>query len=416
MQGKTIVGIATPAGNGGVGIVRLSGTRSLEIAKKMFDGEIKVGLNVGSVLNDTCVLLYFRSPNSFTGDDVVEFQCHGGYFLLQRVVDTALTYGAVLAEAGEFSRTAFLNGKMSLDQAESIIDIIHAETDLQLDNAGKIYSGALKEKLDNIEKQLIDILAQIEATLDYPDEVGLPDDLAQNVKNISCQISGLVNTARTGKIISTGINVAVLGKPNVGKSSVFNALLNNERSIVTDIAGTTTDIVTESIHYKGIKINFFDTAGIRDADGKIEKLGIERTKKTARECDLVLNILDATSDEKPIATNNPNIVVYNKSDLKQRDGFMVSAKTGYNIEKIKEEIYKKVFTVPIKATGVIITNTRHLNELTLALQSLEIDFDDPLDCIASNLQITVNHIGNITGTRATDAVLDAVFSRFCLGK
>ena len=425
---KTIAGIATPPGNSGIGIVRLSGPKALEISRLRLKPRIATTVKV---LGDTAVAIYFKAPNSFTGEDIVELQCHGGHFLLQKVLATAVSHGAVLAEPGEFSRRAFLNGKISLDQAEAIIDIINAESELQLQCANKTFSGALRERLGQIESELIEISAKIEAALDYPDEVGSPDISLESVKK---EIDGLINTAATGRIISHGINVAVLGKPNAGKSSIFNALLNNQRSIVTEIAGTTTDTISESINYRGIKIIFHDTAGIRKGSNKIEILGIERTKKVIESCDIALVIFDIT--EKPdgellrLIGNKPHVAVYNKSDLeefpskirgvaaKRLTGCLkVSALKNQNINEIKEQIYKKALFTPPAADSIIITNARHLNELKQASAALSrIDDAAPLDCIASEITTALNHIGNITGTRASEAVLDEIFSRFCLGK
>ena len=430
--GRTICGIATPTGNGGVGIVRISGPQALEIANKMFDKplahhKVVVGTIHGKDFTDNGLAIYFKAPHSFTGDDVVELQCHGGYFLLQKIVQAALSHGAEMATAGEFSKTAFLNGKLSLDQAEAIIDIIHAESDLQLGSAGKIYSGALRDRLDSLEKVMVDITAQIEATLDYP-EHDIEHTTAQNIlpqiRKLREQIGALISTAHQGRIISNGINVAVLGKPNVGKSSVFNALLNTDRSIVTATAGTTTDTISESIHYNGIKITFHDTAGIRESGRTVEKLGIERTKKMLNDCDIVLVILDDVGDAEllGIVGDKPHIIVYNKSDIKKYSGvFSVSAKTGANIDEIKKRIYDIVVSSPIKTDAVIITNARHLNELVLSANALDsaihaLQTDIPLDCVASDVATALNHIGNITGTRASDAVLSQIFSRFCLGK
>lgn len=419
---STIVAIATPPGNSGVGIVRISGPDALKITGKLFDKKLSPRIaTLGTILDDTALAIYFKAPNSFTGEDVVELQCHGSWLLLNKIVETAITNGATAAARGEFSRRAFLNGKLSLDQAESIIEIINAESEAHLKYATKGITPILK----SFEKSLVEITAQIESCLDYPDEVETPP-IHISINNLLAEIKTLTSTAAAGKIIANGINVAVLGKPNVGKSSIFNALLQADRSIVTDIAGTTTDTITEAISYNGIKIIFHDTAGLRESAGRIEKLGIDKTKKAIQDCDIALVIFDATDIEVPeileLVAHKPHIVVYNKCDLVKLDGvFSVSAKTGENVPAIKQKIYDLALAAPLAADAIIVTNARHARELLGAQTALEnalasINNQMPLDCIAADVQITLGHIGNITGTRASEAVLDEIFARFCLGK
>jgi len=434
---STIVAIATPPGNSGVGIVRISGPNALNIAKKLFNQKLSPRVaTLGKILNDTAIGIYFKAPHSFTGEDIIEFQCHGGWLLLNKVVQAAVQNGATAATRGEFSRRAFLNGKLSLDQAESIIEIINAESDMHLKSASSVLSGALKDQLQSFEKSLIEVTAQIEATLDYPEhdiEHTTAGQIREQTQNLLAQITTLTDTAQAGRIIANGINVAVLGKPNVGKSSIFNALLNTDRSIVTEIPGTTTDTVTDAIIYNGIKIIFHDTAGIRESQNKIEHLGIQRSQKVLDDCDIALVIFDATDVDVPellaLVENKQHIIVYNKCDLLPRlceepatkQPLYVSAKTGHNINQIKQKIYDLCLTTPPASDQIIITNARHANELTYARESLEnaitsINNQIPLDCVATDIVTALNHIGNITGTRASEAVLDEIFSRFCLGK
>jgi len=415
----TIVAIATPPGNSGVGIVRISGPNALSIGEKMFGKKLKPRIaTLGTILNDTAIAIYFKSPNSFTGEDIVEFQCHGGWLLLNKVVETAIKHGATQATRGEFSRRAFMNGKISLDQAEAIIEIIGAESDAHL----KYATLGITDQLKAFEKSLVEITAQIEASLDHPEEAATPPIQAP-INKLLTQIKTLTDTAAQGRIIANGINVAVLGKPNVGKSSIFNALLNHDRSIVTEIAGTTTDTVSDAIGYNGIKIIFHDTAGLREAGGKIEKLGIERTKKTINDCDVALVIFDITEPFDhgilELVENKPHIVVYNKCDLKRQPNlFMVSAKTGEGIQQIKQKIYDLCVTTTPTSNQMIITNTRHATELLHAQAAIEraLSTKVPLDCIATDIGTALQHIGNITGTHASEAVLDEIFSKFCLGK
>jgi len=464
----TIVGIATPPGNGGVGIVRLSGSRAYEIARFVAPPRndafllprhaTRVTVNVDGVTADA-IAIYFNAPHSFTGEDVVELQCHGGYYLLQKIVAGAVKHGAVVATAGEFSMRAFLNGKLSLDMAESIVDIIHAESDLQLRCANKTFSGALRDILGGIEARLIDVTARIEATLDYPEhdiEHSTAADIAPVVGDIIARLRELVATAETGRVIANGINVAVVGRPNVGKSLLFNAILNHDRSIVTPIAGTTTDTITEAINYGGIRIVFHDTAGLRAGGGVIENMGIERTRKIMADCDVVMAIFDASvapsRDDMELlgSISKPCVVVLNKTDLGVHRGWVdelrvtryelqtirVSALTRKNIEKIKETIFVRMISQPISTDKVIITNARHWGELNSALSALSRAYAGmgggdngvggtkngglsptvPLDCIATDVTSALAHIGNITGTNAGEEVLHAIFSRFCLGK
>ena len=419
---STIVAITTPPGNSGVGIVRISGPNALGIAEKMFSEKIKPRIaTLGTVLNDTALAIYFKAPNSFTGEDIVEFQCHGGWLLLNKVVQAAIGHGATQATRGEFSRRAFMNGKISLDQAERIIEIISAESDTHL----KYATQGITDQLKAFERSLVEITAQIEVSLDHPEEAATPP-IEAPLNKLLTQIKALTDTTAQGRIIANGINVAVLGKPNVGKSSIFNALLNNDRSIVTEIAGTTTDTISDAIQYNGIKIIFHDTAGLREAGGKIEKLGIERTKKTINDCDVALVIFDITEafdhGVLELVEGKPHIVVYNKCDLKRQPNlFMVSAKTGEGIGAIKQKIFDLCVTTPLSTDQIIITNTRHAAELINAQHALEhalvsIKNQMPLDAIATDIQAALGHIGNLTGTHASEAVLDEIFSKFCLGK
>lgn len=429
-QDSTIVAIATPPGNSGVGIVRISGPDSLRIAGKLFDRQLKPRVaTFGKILNDEAIAIYFKSPHSFTGEDVIEFQCHGGWLLLNKVVEAAIQNGASQATRGEFSRRAFLNGKLSLDQAEAIIEIINAESDAHLKYASSVLGGALKAELKSFEKSLIEVMARIEATLDYPEhdiEHATATSILTPIETLLTQIKALTDTAATGKLVANGINVSVLGKPNVGKSSIFNALLNADRSIVTEIPGTTTDTVTDAITYKGVKIIFHDTAGIREGKNKIERLGIERSQKILDACDIALVIFDATDVDVPelleLVKHKPHLVVYNKCDLVKLEGvFCVSAKTGENINQIKQKIYDMCISTQTSSDQIIITNSRHATELAHAQAALEnavasINGGMPLDCVAADIEIALSHIGNITGTHASEAVLDEIFSRFCLGK
>ena len=448
---KTIAGICTPPGTSGIGIVRLSGADALDIAQKMFiprgvpphapllPKTATLGEVFGENFSDTCIAIYFKAPHSFTGEDTIEFQCHGGWFLLQQVVRTAIKNGAVAAERGEFSKRAFLNGKMTLDQAEAIIDIINAESELQLRAASTIYRGTLKQKVGEAEQTMVEACARLEAALDYPDEVNPQlDDVNALLDAAIKEIDALIATFDQGRIIANGVHVAVVGRPNVGKSSLFNALLDNERSIVTDIAGTTTDTITDGIIYNGIKFILSDTAGVREGRGKIEKLGVARTRAAIEDCDAVLAVFDvatAPHDEDAkilnLIKNKPAVVVLNKQDrggdtgiwkkFLGRDFLTASAKTGGNIARIKQQLFDISVAGEKVCDGVIITNQRHLGALVRAREALcdaqaGLGGNITLDCVATDIRAALASIGEITGTVAGDAVLNEVFSRFCLGK
>lgn len=424
---KTIVGIATPVGFGGIGIVRLSGGQALKITGKMFTQPLKprhatlVTLH-GDNFADTAIAIYFPAPHSFTGDDVVEIQAHGGWHLINRIMQTAIKHGATPAEPGEFTRTAVLNGKMTLTQAESTIDLINAESDLELQNASRLQAGELQKILTQIESDLVSVRAEIDAYLDYPEDLDTPAVPWTKIKQIKATINQLLATARDGQIIKNGINVCLVGCPNAGKSSLFNALVQDNRSIVTNIAGTTTDTISQTITHRGLKINFIDTAGIREGDlSPIEQQGIARAKATIKEADLLVIVVDATTRVMvDFPHDKKHLIVYNKCDLcpdVPNDGLAVSARTGHNVARLLDTIVQMTTLSPA-ANGVLnLTNERQVNELRKAEQILTtIKPDEALDKIAANITLALGHIGKITGSNVDEKTLDEIFSKFCLGK
>lgn len=424
---KTIVGIATPIGFGGIGIVRLSGPQALSIITKMFNRPLKprhatLGVVTGNNFSDTVLAIYFPAPHSFTGEDVVEIQAHGGWHLVNRIMQTAIQYGATPAEPGEFTRIAVMNNKMTLSQAESTLDLINAESDAELQNAARLISGELQQILSQLENDLIAARAQIDAYLDYPEDLDTPNVPMQQINHVKETIANLLATARHGQIIKNGINVCIIGCPNAGKSSLFNALVGDDRSIVTDIAGTTTDTITEKITYQGVKINLIDTAGIREqANSSIEQAGIERAKSTLKNADILLVVVDATTRAMvDFPREKKHIIIYNKSDLcpdTPTDGISVSAKTGKNIELILQQIVEMITHTTPAGNMVNLTNERHTNLLRQAYALLdEINPHDTLDKIASNITLALSYIGKITGTNVDERTLDEIFSKFCLGK
>lgn len=424
---KTIVGIATPMGFGGVGIVRLSGVDALKIVTKMFNRPLQprratLGVIKGENFTDTVLVIYFPAPHSFTGEDVVEIQAHGGWHLINRIMQTTIKHGATPAEPGEFTRIAVLNNKMSLNQAESSLDLINAESDAELQNATRLMSGEVEKLVSQIENNLIEARAQVDAYLDYPEDLDSPDLPMDKIHNAKKIISQLLTTVHHGQIIKNGINVCLIGCPNAGKSSLFNALIGDNRSIVTDIAGTTTDIISEKITYQGIKINMIDTAGLRDeASSLIEAQGIIRAKTILQEADILLIVVDATTREiVDFPKDKKHIIVYNKCDLctdTPNDGIAVSAKTGKNIEMVLQAIVKMVTQTAPTSSMAYITNERQTNLLKQAETLLnEINDSAPLDQVSANITLALNYIGKITGTNIDERTLDEIFSKFCLGK
>ena len=424
---KTIVGIATPMGFGGVGIVRLSGKDALSIATQIFNRPLKprhatLGVVTGDNFSDTVLAIYFPGPHSFTGEDVVEIQAHGGWHLVNRIMQTTIQHGAVPAEPGEFTRIAVLNNKMTLQQAESSLDLINAESDAELQNAARLMSGELEKLVNTIEKDLIDARAQIDAYLDYPEDLESPDLPTQEINHAKNTIQQLLTTARHGQMIKNGINVCLIGCPNAGKSSLFNALIGDNRSIVTDIAGTTTDSISEKITYQGIKINLIDTAGIREtATSVIEEHGIARAKTILQEADILLVIVDATTREMvDFPQDKKHLIIYNKSDLCSdipTDGIAVSAKTGQNVELILKTIVAMATETAPTGSMIYITNERQTNLLKQAQTFLnEINETAPLDQISANITLALGCIGKITGTDIDERTLDEIFAKFCLGK
>ncbi len=424
---KTIVGIATPMGFGGVGILRLSGADALSITAKMFNRPLQprhatLGVLTGDNFTDTVLAIYFPAPHSFTGEDVVEIQAHGGWHLMNRIMQTAIKHGATPAEPGEFTRIAVLNNKMTLNQAESSLELINAESDAELQNAARLMAGELEKQVNSIEKDLIDARALIDAYLDYPEDLDSPELPMTQINRAKVNIEQLLTSAYHGQMIKNGINVCLIGCPNAGKSSLFNALIGDNRSIVTDIAGTTTDTISEKITYQGIKINLIDTAGIREnATSVIEEHGIARAKSIIQEADILLVIVDATTREMvDYPKDKKHLIIYNKSDLcpdTPNDGIAVSAKTGKNIELILKSIVEMATKTAPTGSMIYMTNERQTNLLKQAQSLLtEINPTAPLDQISANITLALSYIGKITGTDIDERTLDEIFSKFCLGK
>lgn len=430
---ETIVALATPAGNSGVAVIRISGDNSKEILNKLIREDIEFEPRKMYLKNvhikdytDKCLVVYFKSPFSFTGEDVVEIQSHGGYLLAQNIIEEILSFGARLADKGEFSKRAFINGKMSLDQAEGVIDLINAESEMQAKTGSNLLSGKLKDIIVEYQNQITEILAEIEAKLDYP-EYEYSESESSNVldklKNLILSLENLLSDSKNGLIIKNGVRVAIVGAPNVGKSSLLNAMTKSNKAIVTNIAGTTRDIVEAEYEFNGIIFRLYDTAGIHESDDIVEQIGIDRAKQAIEDCDLVLKV--STPDQKcEIETDKPYLNVFNKSDLlnkKDADNYIyVSAVKNENIDSLKQAIFDKTVSDNINQNKFYLTNTRHIEAVRLAANSLktavEIFNNTTFDIISSEIKTAWSYLGEISGVVSDEAILDKIFSKFCLGK
>ena len=447
---KTIAAISTPIGAGGISIVRLSGKNSINIADSLFkslkgvkpssfdSNKLVLGYFIGAHAKDKCFCVVFRAPNTFSGENMVEFQCHGGIKITELILKDCIQHGAEIAQNGEFSMRAFLNGKMSLSEAEGMIDVINAQSESELAAGYTLMSGQLTKKIDAYQKEIVDILSEIEVSFDYPEEdieyTTVPivkKRLSLLVKNID----ELINTSNTGSIIRNGINAVIVGKPNVGKSSILNALINKNKAIVTNIAGTTRDIIEDAFEINGIKVNIIDTAGIHETKDKIEKIGVERSIDQLKSADIVLFVIDntqkLTTEDNLIyekIKNKKHIVICNKIDKKSNYNYsnidkhvlFVSAKNATNIQQIKECIYKMVIDSNIISSNIIITSERHSECLRRARNSIVTAISNidnvTLDLVSIDINDAFSALGEITGTTSNEVILDSVFSKFCLGK
>lgn len=443
---KTIACISTPLGRGAISIIRMSGPESLEIAEKLFYSSRLQYKNIISRfmylgdfyidenIKEKCLMVYFKNPNSYTGEDMVEFQVHGGTLLTQKILEKLIENGATLAQPGEFSRRAFENGKISLDEAESIIGEINAESEGELNAALTVAGGSLKQEVVKIQDVLTDNLAEIEATLDYPEEdfeSEVKDKIFKSLEKINTKVMDIVKQSQNSKYINYGINIGIVGSPNVGKSSLLNAILGRERAIVTDIEGTTRDSITESVDYHGIRMNFVDTAGIRDAVDKVEQLGVERSKEYIKSSDIVLYVIDGsrelTEQDKEILNliqNQNHIVVVNKTDKGRvvpsfENEVEISALNKMGIDNLLNQIYHKVIAEEIDFNKLVVTNER---QVAILKESLEIinqileRKEESMDIISMLIKSLWQNLGKITGQCENEKIIDVIFSKFCLGK
>ena len=436
---RTICAISTPVGTGGISIIRMSGSLSLDIAKKIFTPyhikwqdleprKMYLGKLKTKNFTDQGLIVYFKAPNSYTGEDLVEFHLHGGYALTMGALNQCLELGAQMAEPGEFTKRGFLNGKISLSSAEGVIEMINAQSEAQVNAGYNLLEGALNKQCATMQDEITDILAELEAAIDYPEEdleTMAIDQAKERIKEFVNTLQKLKDTQNTARFVKDGIKVAIAGKPNVGKSSLLNALIQYDRAIVTNIPGTTRDTIDEVFSYKGVNFIITDTAGLRNADDSIERLGIERSYKSIKGADVVLFLIDNTfseEDQKLLDQIDKKniIIVKNKGDLSQdldKAEMLISAKSGKGIDELKEKIYNMFIDRKIITGGLMLTHSRHIAAVNKAYNSLKnaLDADLP-DLLAMDLKEAWQALGEITGTTVSEAIIDRIFEKFCLGK
>lgn len=443
---STIASISTPLGKGAISIVRMSGENALNVALKLFSAKKLTKENIeprkmylGNFeieknIYEKCLMVYFKNPYSYTGEDLVEFQIHGGIIITQKILQKCLENGAIMAQAGEFSKRAFLNGKISLDEAESIVEIIDSESESELKANLNLAKGSLFLKVKELQDILTNTLAKIEVTLDYPEEdvdETVREEIFKDVNFVEKEIDKILKNSENYTYIKNGINVAIIGKTNVGKSSLLNALLGENKAIVTNIEGTTRDSVEGFFFYNGIKVNLIDTAGIRESIDEVEKIGIEKSKESLKSADLVLLVFDGSeklskNDEKikQYCKGKTFITVINKTDKqrvvpKQENEIEVSAFENKNIEKLKEKIFNLIIKEEINFNNLIITNERQINELKnakLIIKDINLAKNRVLEIISMLIKNLWKTLGKITGNTENEDIINLIFSKFCLGK
>ena len=455
---STIVSISTAPGIGGIGIIRMSGKNSFNVLDKIFKAKneqdiseipgytIKYGHIVdGEKIIDEVLVSYFKAPNRYTTEDMCEINSHGGNIVMRKILDLCLENGAELAEPGEFTKRAFLGGRIDLSQAESIIDIINAKSEREAKEGIKQLEGFLSEKIKGIKHELLGVMTNIEVSIDYPEydtpEV-LNNEIINMIRNSINKLEDLKKSFDNGKIIKQGIKTVIIGKPNAGKSSLLNAILKEDRAIVTEIEGTTRDTIEEFININGLPLNIIDTAGIREAKDEVEKIGIEKSRKLAEDADLIIAILDSSKDLTEedfeileIAKNKKSIIVLNKSDLKQvinsenqklenfsKNIINMSAKNKIGLNLLFDKITDMFNFNEINIDNdIVITNERHKNLISKAIENLNkaekaIEDGMPIDIVEISLKNVLNNLGSITGEDASEEIINEIFSRFCLGK
>lgn len=454
---RTIAAVSTPEGTGGIAVIRMSGSEAVKIADKVFSGKDTLDaaqshtVHYGFIVNergekiDEVLVTVMRAPKTFTREDIVEISAHGGHTSSRGVLDALIRAGAYHAEPGEFTKRAFLNGRIDLSQAEAVIDIINSTNDLARHTALSQLEGSLSKEITGVRSKLVHLAAQMQVIIDYPDE-DLEDITTDDIRTVALECKeateSLLKTADSGKILRNGIRTAIVGKPNVGKSSLLNKLAREERAIVTDIAGTTRDVIEEYINLDGVPLILIDTAGIRKTDDTVEKIGVEKSLKSIETADFVIVMIDGSSffDDEDVEVlratkDKKRIVLVNKTDLgqskyieavKSKTGdskiIEISAKTGSGLEKLSDEI-KEIYRIGELAlsNGAVITNMRHKTALIKASEALgraayAIESGLPSDIASIDINEAIDALGEITGETVSDDIVNAIFHEFCVGK
>ena len=454
----TIAAIATAPGEGGIGIIRISGEKSLQVAQSIFkskSGKMIKDYNARTLIYGTVVdnekvidevlVAYMIGPNSYTAEDVIEINCHGGFISVKKILELILSKGVRLAEAGEFTKRAFLNGRIDLSQAEAIIDVIKSKTDMAHEVAQSQLEGSLAKKIKDLRMNVTEVLAHLEVSIDFAEEDVEEityQTLEEKALELRNEIKKLYDTAESGKILRDGLKTVIVGKPNVGKSSLLNSILGENRAIVTDIAGTTRDVIEEFVNIKGIPLKIVDTAGIRETEDVVEKIGVEKSRESFSTADLVIMVLDASrklSEEDmeilESLKNKKTIVLLNKMDLEPQielekieefvnseDIIKISALKHQGIEELQDKIEAMVYHGSVKnSSNLMITNSRHKDALFKAYESINdaisaIEQRMPYDFIEVDFKNIWDYLGYINGDTVREDLLDTIFANFCIGK
>ncbi len=444
----TIVAVSTGSSSGAISIVRMSGKDAISIADKLFVSMknkspssfqprlLVLGTITTPSFNEQAMCVVFPGPKSYTGEDMVEFQCHGGTQISSGIMKECIANGARIATNGEFTKRAFMNGKMTLSSAEGMMDMINAESDAEIRAGFNLLSGALSKLASRAQTELTDILSEIEVSFDYPEETIeyiTKAKVKERLETLSKDFSEVLKTASAGKLIKSGINVLIVGRPNVGKSSLLNKLLNHERAIVTDIAGTTRDSIEDTFMLGDTKVNLIDTAGIRNTEDVVEKIGVDKAKNLMSQADIILFLIDSSreySEEDEEIYNSIQgknfVVIKTKNDLESKldksfkNEIQISTVSGSGIEELKNKILELAHLSNIPSDSIIITNERHKDALSRALKNINAAVKNieiqSLDLVSISIKQAYLDVGEITGNTTSEDIIDQIFKKFCLGK